>query len=118
MKLDSVVKGKRDIYIAEANGAFENPEVVNIVGDGKAVVELVPVTGDADNPDGKPNLLRLKVEGGTVGSNTSFDVLIDGHVGDGIVPVITSLDFDTVSPDATKLTFGTKVRSEDVEAAA
>lgn len=111
MKLDAVLKGKRDVYIAEANGAFENPVVVNQVGDG--VVTLEKLTPDDPDAGGKENMLRLKVQSGTVGSNTSFGVQIDGHVGDGEAPVIVELDFDTVAPDATTLTFGTKVRTEE-----
>lgn len=105
MKLESVPAGFQDVYEGVANEEFENPEVLNIVGDGKpSVVKTGPKT------------LELTVPAGTVGGNTSFTVRVDGHVGDGDAPVDVELDYDTVSPDATTLTFGAKLRREPIPA--
>lgn len=115
MKLVAVPAGFRDIYIGEANEAVENPTIENLSGDGKPTVELLPPEVSDDNPDGKPNLLKLTVPAGTVGGNTAFTVRVDGHVGDGEAPVDNEFDYDTVSPDATSVSF-TKSRREKIPA--
>lgn len=104
MKLESVPAGFQDVYEGAANEAFENPEVVNVVGDGKPSVTK---TGS--------KTLELIVPAGTVGGNTSFTVRVDGHVGDGDAPVDTEFDYDTISPDATSVSF-TKLRREPIPA--
>lgn len=115
MKLDTVPAGFQDVYIGEANEAFENPRIENHVGDGKVTVEALALD-DPDNPEGKKNLLKLTAPAGTVGGNTSGTIRVDGHVGEGEAPVDFPFDYDTVSPDATTLTFGAKVRREPIPA--
>lgn len=104
MKLESVPAGFQDIYEGTANEDFENPQVLNVVGDGQPSVAK---TG--------PKKLEVTVPAGTVGGNTSFTVRIDGHVGDGEAPVDTEFDYDTVAPDATTVSFA-KVRREPIPA--
>lgn len=102
MKLESVPAGFRDIYEGVANEDFENPQIVNKVGDGEPSVTKT-----------KAKTVELTVPAGTVGGNTAFTVRIDGHVGDGEAPVDTEFDYDTVSPDATSISF-VKLRREAI----
>lgn len=104
MKLESIPAGFQDIYEGVADEGFENPTIENVVGDG---TQLVEKTGE--------KTLQLTVRAGTVGSNTSFDVRVDGHVGEGDAPVVTQFDYDTISPDATTVSF-TKTRREKIPA--
>lgn len=102
MKLENVPAGFQDVYEGVANEDFENPEVLNVVGDGKPSVVKTAA-----------KKLELTVPAGTVGGNTSFTVRVDGHVGDGDAPVDTEFDYDTISADATSVSF-TKVRREAI----
>jgi len=113
VRLDKVTFGMRDIYIAEANAPFENPQIVNQTGSGKVTVTPLPL-GDPDNAEGKPNRLKLAVEAGTVGETNKFGLQIDGHVGEGEAPVLVELEYETVAPDATTLQVFTRLRSEPI----
>ena len=105
MKLESIPAGYQDIYEGTANEEFENPQVINVTGDGVQAAEKVAA-----------KTLQLTVRAGTVGGNTAFTVRIDGHVGDGDAPVDAEFDYDTISPDATSISFA-KVRRELIPAA-
>lgn len=102
MKLESVPAGFQDIYEGVGNEDFENPEILNVVGDGKPSVTKTGI-----------KKLELTVPAGTVGGNTAFTVRVDGHVGDGDAPVDTEFDYDTISPDATSVSFA-KLRREPI----
>lgn len=105
MKLESVPVGFRDVYQGTANEDFENPQIETRAGSG---TQAVTKTG--------PKTLELTVNGDApVGENTSFAVKIDGHIGDGEAEIVTEFDYDTVSPDATTISFA-KVRREPIPA--
>lgn len=95
MTLEPVPYDYQDIYEGTGDEDFENPIIVKGSGDGSQSVQK---TG--------PKKLQLIVRGdGTVGSNNTFSVQVDGHIGDGDAPIITEFDYNVVSPDATEVTF-------------
>lgn len=102
MKLEQVPAGMQDIYEGVANEDFENPQVINVIGDGKPSVKKT-----------EAKKVELTVPAGTVGGNTAFTVRIDGHVGDGDANVDSEFDYDTIASDATSVSF-TKVRREPI----
>lgn len=103
MKLDAVPLGFRDIYEGVADEDFENPLILQRTGNAtQSVVKT------------KDKTLELTINGdGTVGSNTAFAVQVDGHIGDGEADIVNEFDYDTISPDATEVTF-TKLRREKI----
>lgn len=106
MKIESVPKGFQDIYTGVADEAIELPEnpVEQITGNSTAAVKLV---------DSKTVELTIRGDG-DIGPS-SVAVLVDGHVGEGEVPIRTEFEWDTVSKDATTVQF-TKVRREPLPA--
>lgn len=95
MKLEAVPVGFQDTYQGVADEDFENPVILPRAGD---------ATQSVQKTDSKT--LQLIVRGdGTVGANTSFAVQVDGHIGDGEADIVNEFDYDTVSPDATEVTF-------------
>lgn len=102
MKVDAVPAGYQDIYKGTGDEDFENPEIINLTGSG---VPTVKKTGE--------RTVELCVPAGHVGDNTSFGVKVDGHIGDGDVPIVSLFDYDTVSADATEINF-LKVRREKI----
>lgn len=102
MKLESVPAGFQDIYTGTANEDIENPQVLNVIGDGKPSVTKTA-----------PKTVELTVPAGTVGGNTAFTVRVDGHVGDGDANVDSEFDYDTIAPDATNISF-VKTRREPI----
>ena len=103
MKLDSVPHGFRDIYEGVGDEDFENPVILTRSGDStQSVVKA------------KTKTLELIVNGdGAVGGNSAFAVQVDGHIGDGEVDIVNEFDYDTISADATAVSF-TKVRREKI----
>ncbi len=103
MTLEPVPFGFQDIYKGVADEDFENPVIVKRSGDAGQRVEK---TG--------PKNLQLIVQGnGSVGANNAFAVQVDGHIGDGDVPIVNEFDYDVTSPDATEVTF-TKTGREKI----
>lgn len=108
MKIDSIPKGFRDVYEGKADEAVENPTIIAVRGDSTQSVRLVDpktveliVNGDGSvNPDDEP-------------TGNAFQVSVDGHIGEGEVAIVTDFEYNTVSPDATTVSF-TKVRREPI----
>lgn len=109
-KLESVPKGFQDIYEGVADEEVENPEIIAVRGDSTQSVKLL-----------NPKTVELTVRGdGSVGPDdeptlNAFQVKVDGHVGDGDVAIVTDLEYNVVSKDATIVNF-TKVRREPIPA--
>jgi len=111
MKLDSIPKGFRDIYEGKADEAIETPTIVAVRGDSTQTVKLVDsktleltVNGDGSvNPDDEP-------------TGNAFQVKVDGHIGDGDVEIVTDFEYNTISNDATSVSF-TKLRREPIPVA-
>lgn len=108
MKIDSIPKGFRDVYQGVADEAIENPEIVPVRGDSTQSIRLVDpktveliVNGDGSvNPDDDP-------------TGNAFQVKVDGHIGSGEVAIVSDFEYNTVSPDATTISF-TKTRREPI----
>ncbi len=107
-KLDSVPKGFRDIYTGVADEPIGQPTILPRSGDATQSVSIPDPTD--------PKTIELIVNGdGTIGSTTAFAVQVQGHVGDDSDDIVTEFTVDTISPDATEVTF-TKVRREPIPA--
>lgn len=108
MRIESIPKGFRDVYRGEADEAIENPKIVAVRGDSTQSVVLV-----------SPKVIELTVNGdGAVGpddepTNNAFQVVVDGHIGDGEVPIVNDFEYNAISPDATVVSFS-KVRREPI----
>lgn len=108
MKLETIPFGFRDIYKGEADEAVENPKIVAVRGDATQSVKLVD-----------PKTLELTVNGnGSVGLDdepptNAFQVVTDGHIGEGEVQLVNDFEYNVVSPDATTVSF-TKLRREPI----
>ncbi len=103
MNLEAVPFGFQDTYRGEADEDFENPVINRTSGDAEQRVEK---TG--------PKTLQLIVLGnGTIGATTTFTLTIDGHLGEGDVPIVSEFDYVVTSPDATTIAF-TKTNREKI----
>lgn len=102
MILESIPAGFQDIYQGVADEAIENPRIENVVGDStQAVTQTDPKT------------VELTVRGNGELAHKTFDLVVDGHIGEGEVALRTTFEYDVVSPDATSISFN-KVRREPI----
>jgi hypothetical protein len=108
MQLEQVPKGFQDIYEGTADEDIELPAepVQQLTGNSTMGVRLL-----------SPRKLELTVRAdGDIGSS-SVAVTVDGHIGDGEVPIRLEFNWDTVHKDATEITGITKVRREPIPTA-
>ncbi len=102
IRLESVPFNFQDIYEGTSDQAVENPKIVDITGEGTQSVQM-----------DQPTKVVLTVRGdGAVGPN-AFQVIVDAHVGEGEVQLITEFEYDVISPDATSISF-VKTRREPI----
>lgn len=108
MKLEKIPFGFQDVYEGKADEAVENPRIVAVRGDATQSVKLID-----------PKTIELIVRGdGQVGldddpATNAFQVVTDGHIGDGEVELVNDFEYNVISPDATSVSF-TKVRREPI----
>lgn len=104
IRLESVPFNFQDVYTGTADQAIEGPKIIDITGEGTQSVQLA---------DPAPKTVELIVRGdGAIGPN-AFQVVVDAHVGEGEVPLITEFEYDVISPDATSISF-VKTRREPI----
>jgi len=102
MKIEDIPVGYQDIYEGKADEPIENPKL-----------EMLSGGADASVQQKDPTTIEVTFRGeGGIGPS-SCRVTVDGHIGDGDVPIVTEFEWNVVSADATTVGF-TKVRREQI----